>query len=205
MFSELGSLGLSAVGDYSSNELNYEQSQAQIKNINEMLENFSKQKEQLLNAYNLRKQITTDIYGNRIKSLYSQTGRSLFDINRQSDKTLSKTGLAYSGDVEEERGFASSGVKSDFEFSRKELMGKKGEELADIEMKKTQDITAIDNAMTQLRGQKDIYSKTRKGWIETLDPGGFFGSDVEGMEWGVLAGDLTSATNVLNRWFKGKS
>ena len=190
-WSALFSIGLSGAETYSQGNLNYDQSQAQIKNIDEMLGNFSKQKEQLLEAYDLRKQITTDLYGNRIKSLYSQTGRSLFDINRQSDKTLSKTGLAYSGDVEEERGFASSGVKSDFEFSRKELMGKKGEEFADIEMKKTQDITAIDNAMAQLRGQKDIHKKTRSGLMELIDPGGFLGQEWgdETSEWSMAIGE----------------
>ena len=158
----LASLGLSFASDYTSEKLTSDQAKAQIKSIDEMLKNLQKQQEELQTAYSTRKEIATDIYGNKVSDVTYRARRGLESLGKEYGFGTSQTGLAYSGTLYEKAKEGEQGIKYDLTSTKRDLENQLGQTLADIGIKETQDMATIENTIAQLKGQRGVFQETLK-------------------------------------------
>ena len=171
------SMGLDLASNYKNTQLNDESIKAQQKSIDEMLKNLQKQQEELRSAYSTRKEIATDIYGNKVTDVTYKARVGLESLGKQYGQGTAQTGLAYSGTLYDKAKEGEQGIKYDLTSTKRDLENQLGQTLADIGIKETQDMATIENTIAQLRGQRSVLgaSKSRGGFMELIDPGGFLG------------------------------
>ena len=171
------SLGLDLLSNYSDTQLSDKNIKAQQNSIDEMLKNLQKQQEELRKAYSTRKEIATDIYGNKVTDVTYKARVGLESLGKQYSQGTAQTGLAYSGTLYDKAKEGEQGIKYDLTSTKRDLENQLGQTLADIGIKETQDMATIENTIAQLRGQRSVLgaSKSRGGFMELIDPGGFLG------------------------------
>lgn len=205
----LAQLGISAYSDWQSDQLTAKQAKAQIGSIDEMLKNLARQQEELANAYNVRKQIATDIYGNKVENVTYKARRGLESLGKEYGAGTAQTGLAFSGTLYDKAKEGEQGIKYDLTSNKRDLENKLGQTLADIMIKETGDYANIQNTMAQLRGQKDVLGNVveenedtfMERLIDPLNTGWFEGYSKEDVHKDFLTGGGLHAYNTIKGWF----
>ena len=169
------SMGLDLASNYKNTQLNDESIKAQQKSIDEMLKNLQKQQEELRSAYSTRKEIATDIYGNKVTDVTYKARVGLESLGKQYGQGTAQTGLAYSGTLYDKAKEGEQGIKYDLTSTKRDLENQLGQTLADIMIKETQDMSNIENTMTQLKGQRNVLKKIQDEsdtsfWNTLIDP-----------------------------------
>ena len=170
----LASLGLDIYSDWQSEQLSGDQAKMSIESIDKMLENLARQQEELRNAYGARKEIATDIYGNKVEDVTYKARRGLEGMGKQYGQGTSQTGLAYSGTLYDKAKEGEQGIKYDLTSKKRDFENQLGQTLADITIKETSDMANIENTIAQLKGQRKIQQsikdETHSFWEKLVDP-----------------------------------
>ena len=196
MIAEIASIGLSIGSEIAVNQVDYAQAQVSIESIDKMLENLARQKEELSKAYGTRKEIATDIYGNKVEDITYKARRGIQDVNKKFDFGMSKSDLAYSGTLYEGAREGKQSIEHGFTSEKKGLENQLGQTLADIMITETKDYAGIENTMAQLEGQKDVLEEQKSPGENILTTYGL--NPIEGWIWGDDGLDLYDQ---IGSWF----
>ncbi len=170
----LASLGLDIYSDWQSEQLSGDQAKMSIESIDKMLENLARQQEELRNAYGARKEIATDIYGNKVEDVTYKARRGLEGMGKQYRMGEAMTDMAFHGGFYEKAKEGEQSIKYDLTSKKRDFENQLGQTLADITIKETSDMANIENTIAQLKGQRKIQQsikdETHSFWEKLVDP-----------------------------------
>lgn len=161
-------LGLNLVQGFDSAEQRYDQAQADIKSINKELKLINKQKNEYVNAFADQGRNIYDIAGNRIESLSNKIGLGFKENVFKTDNETSKSGLAFSGTVEQRSDLAKDVLNESFRSGRQSIMDDRAQALSTLNMQKTKLLNSLDLKQVELEGRKKV-DKTENGFLGYKD------------------------------------
>ena len=133
-----------------------DEARANLTSIDEQIALLNKQRQQLATAYDQKKGIVTDQFGNKIKSFEFETGLEGFNIREGADRASSKTNLAYSGTVETTKERELDTLSSRYDTKRTSMYDALEESMFNIDMERTEKFAQIDSNITGLKAERRV-------------------------------------------------
>jgi hypothetical protein len=130
--------------------------EATAKSIEEQMRLLNEQRKKLGEAYEGRRNIVTDVYGNKVSSLVDRVGQTLQTIGMETDFNLGKSGLAYSGTLRKREDLTRKRVGLDYSSEQRSLYDTMRSQLADIRGSELREQGDIDTKLTQLQGELEV-------------------------------------------------
>ena len=150
----LASFGTGLIDSGFSYSANREQAKISKKTLSEQIKEYQAQRGQLEEAYSYKNKLIGDIYGRRMDETRTAFGNKEFGINRKTEDTAGRTGLAYSGTVEEKGEYEMSTLKDEFASSLNQLKDTLASTQFQSTMERDKVLSDLDITISGLKGQK---------------------------------------------------
>ena len=157
-----GSAGLNFFEGWENTKSRRKEAGIKKASIAKQLEFLGEERSLVDKAYQGRKSIATDMFGNKMENLASRIGFQLVDTNRQFDFGAGRTGLSYSGTVETQRRSAIDQTRTEGKFGIRTLRDALGQELMELDIWRASEIGRIKSEATRLQAEHDVYGAIEK-------------------------------------------
>ena len=153
---EAATVGLGFVEGISGAHASRSEARANLESVDAQIELLNKQREELGKAYETKKELVRDRFGNKISSLETEVSFRAGNIREKSDRLTAGTGLSYSGTVEYGKTREEDILSSRYGTQRESLFDSLGQSLFDIDMERTETFARMDSDLIGLRAERKI-------------------------------------------------
>tara|TARA_R100001082_G_scaffold42170_1_gene22453 strand:- start:13942 stop:14673 length:732 start_codon:yes stop_codon:yes gene_type:complete len=124
--------GLSLYQGYKGTKSQRDQARDQMKLIDKQKTALDESEVKLAESVGAQRQLITQEAERELGQVSEVTGKKLQSVLEQTEKVSSKTGFAYSGQVEEIQDEATSDIRESFDYAEEGMMGQYGKALGEI-------------------------------------------------------------------------
>ena len=101
----------------------------------------------------------------QIKDLSTETGISIADLNKSTNQAISKSNLAFSGDVSDEKSDMWNRLRTSHGSSKEGIMSNLGQKMGDITSFYEGEKSRLKSEKTKLSREIDLYDEQLGGWF----------------------------------------